>query len=428
MIAVVGIWLAAYLLGALPFGYLVAKSRGVNIFAQGSGNIGATNVARVLGKRFGILVFVLDFLKGAVPVLLARHLFPSLSGLTPWLTAGWLEVGAGLAAFLGHLYPVYLQFRGGKGVATGAGVVCILVPWAALGAVLVWTIFLLGSRFVAVASIASALALVLLQVSLPGGMDLGEPRTLFCLMASALVFVRHRGNVARLLEGTEPRMNHHPALLTLAKTIHVLALGAWFGSAIFFSLPVALSLFGSFDGLARAEARPAWFPLAEPFDKIKPELNGPVEQGSRAAGYAIGPLFVWYFIVQGVCGCLAFGAAWPWRDWEPNRRVHTWRAYLLLGAVATVVIGWPLEQYVAGLRGPRNESSEAYLRAGPDHLKEREREMKSARAAFGAWHGVSILLNYVTLGLVAAAMALAAQLPVASEPKKKENPGDLLEN
>src|SRR3954447_6458190 len=100
----------AYLIGAIPFGWLIARSRGIDIFHAGSGNIGATNVGRVLGRKFGLLVFVLDFLKGAVPVAVAKRFDAG---------ADWLPVAAGLAAFVGHMFPVYLHFRGGKGVATG---------------------------------------------------------------------------------------------------------------------------------------------------------------------------------------------------------------------------------------------------------------------------------------------------------------------
>src|SRR5436305_2997890 len=120
------VWLGAYLVGAIPFGYLVARWRGVEIFQAGSCNIGATNVGRILGKKFGILVFLLDFAKGALPVAVALAI---KSAAKPWdlIDRGWLEVGAGLAAFLGHLYPVYLRFRGGKGVVNGAGVVGVLL-------------------------------------------------------------------------------------------------------------------------------------------------------------------------------------------------------------------------------------------------------------------------------------------------------------
>src|SRR3954466_16097945 len=105
--------LISYLVGAVPFGYIVARLRGVDIFAAGSGNIGATNVGRVLGRRYGLLVFALDFLKGAVPTLAARL----YEGRT-----GDLAVVAGFAAIVGHMFPVFLRFRGGKGVATGFGV------------------------------------------------------------------------------------------------------------------------------------------------------------------------------------------------------------------------------------------------------------------------------------------------------------------
>src|SRR5215831_7238517 len=130
---------AAYLVGAVPFGYLVGRWRGVDIFQHGSGNIGATNVGRVLGRSFGLLVFALDFAKGAVPAFVAwtvgaRIPAEELGGLPRDI----FGVGAGLAAFLGHLYPPYLHFRGGKGVATGAGVVAVLLPTGALAALLAW--------------------------------------------------------------------------------------------------------------------------------------------------------------------------------------------------------------------------------------------------------------------------------------------------
>src|SRR3954452_6664306 len=112
----------AYFVGAIPFGYLVARARGVDILHEGSGNIGATNVSRVLGKRFGILVFALDFAKGALPTLAAQR---SAGLLDDPLWASGLPVAAGLAAFLGHCFPIYLRFHGGKGVATGAGVVFV---------------------------------------------------------------------------------------------------------------------------------------------------------------------------------------------------------------------------------------------------------------------------------------------------------------
>ena len=140
MLTAAVVLLASYLFGAVPFGYLIARAKGVDLFKAGSGNIGATNVGRVLGKKYGIAAFVLDFLKGTVPVgvsvPLANALDPSAGSALGHPDA--LRVLAGLLAFLGHLFPIYLKFRGGKGVATGAGVVAVLVPGPFAVAVAVW--------------------------------------------------------------------------------------------------------------------------------------------------------------------------------------------------------------------------------------------------------------------------------------------------
>lgn len=415
MTLAIGIWLAAYLIGAIPFGYLVARARGIDIFAHGSGNIGATNVARVLGKRLGVLVFLLDFAKGAGPVLAALALKKCLdSEEAPWLLAGALEVGAGLAAFLGHLFPIYLRFKGGKGVATGAGVVCVLFPLPALGAVTVWVVMLLATRYVSLASLAAALALVLLQLASAPRLEVDDPKTLFCVLAAALVVVRHRGNIARLWHGTETRIPENQPMNQFGRTLHVLALGLWFGTAVFFSLVVALSLFSTFESLGQKPAgeREPWFPLARDFEKKTELVDGPREQGSRAAGYAVGPLFSWYFLLQGVCGFIALATSWPW---QKLAKLHRWRVNLLLVALITVVIGWRLERHVvADLRGPRNEATETYLRTGQGL-----QEMKDARAAFLQWHSISLMLNFGTLVLVAAAMALAARLPTEENPSNQ---------
>src|SRR6516164_4001166 len=139
----------SYLLGGIPFGYLVGRWRGVDIFQHGSGNIGATNVGRVLGRRFGILVFMLDFAKGALPALAASWVtLPAEDSLQTALGKDGLGVIAGLAAFLGHLFPIYLRFRGGKGVATGAGVVAVLLPGPALAALATWVVAVMATRYV----------------------------------------------------------------------------------------------------------------------------------------------------------------------------------------------------------------------------------------------------------------------------------------
>ena len=151
--------LVSYLFGAIPFGYLVAHWRGVDIRRSGSGNIGATNVWRVLGARYGLLVFVLDFAKGAIPVLAAYWIAASdRSGNSGWGREG-LGVAAGLAAFLGHLFPVYLRLRGGKGVATGAGVVAVLLPIPALAALFAWIAVVSATRYVSLSSLTAAVVL-----------------------------------------------------------------------------------------------------------------------------------------------------------------------------------------------------------------------------------------------------------------------------
>jgi len=210
--AIVG--LIGYLLGALPFGYLVARAKGVDIFTVGSGNPGATNVRRVLGQGPGNLVFVLDFLKGACAAswaLLARTPTSVTYDLEEWgLTASgriagddWINLGlAGLmAAMLGHSYSCFTRFRGGKGVATGAGGICIIMPVSALAAALVWAAAFLGTRYVSLASIAAA-------VSLPVTAWLRDrPPVLVGLAALIALFVvvRHRDNLRRLANGTEHR-------------------------------------------------------------------------------------------------------------------------------------------------------------------------------------------------------------------------------
>jgi acyl-phosphate glycerol 3-phosphate acyltransferase len=194
---------ASYLVGAVPFGYLIARSRGVNIIERGSGNIGATNVGRVLGRWWGVLVFLLDFAKGAGPALVAGWLPPPAD-----LLPGTLPVSAGVAAFLGHLFPIYLGFRGGKGVATGAGVIAVLVPLITLAVVAAWAVVLAATRYMSLASLTAALLLFVLRLaSTPSPWDESHlVVTLFCALGAVLVFVRHHGNIRRLLAGTEHRL------------------------------------------------------------------------------------------------------------------------------------------------------------------------------------------------------------------------------
>lgn len=190
--------LLGYLLGSIPFGLLVGKVRGVDIRQHGSGNIGATNVVRVLGKKWGILVFVLDALKGLMAVVVAME----LAGGRGSASAGVVGIAAALACVLGHNFPVWLKFKGGKGVATTAGVLVGLLPWSALIAFLSWVVVFYSTRYVSVASMVAA---VVIPVSVWVLERQATPLFWFSVVVAVLGLVRHRSNFKRLLEGTEPR-------------------------------------------------------------------------------------------------------------------------------------------------------------------------------------------------------------------------------
>jgi acyl-phosphate glycerol 3-phosphate acyltransferase len=408
--------LTAYLIGAIPFGYLVARCRGVDILHQGSGNIGATNVGRLLGRKYGILVFLLDFAKGALPVAVAEAR-PLDTDWPPQI----LGVTAGIAAFLGHLFPVYLRFRGGKGVATSAGVVAVLVPLPTFAALLTWLAVVLATRYVSLASLTAALVLCAFRLAFTP--DPWGPQhllvTLFCFLAAVLVWVRHHANLRRLWNGSENQLKDGPAMLQLSKTLHVLALGLCFGTLVFFTLAGVL-LVDAFEQLAvkPASERPYWFPLPSELDKDPPSSKFPnplrKEQGLRAFGHAVNPLFPWYYGIQTGCVLLGLATAWPWCSRSPGGRVHRWRVGLLVAALFTLGVGWWLEYVVNDLREPRNRLTEVVVREKAP-TGEQIKQAEDARAAFGMWHGFSLLQNFATLLLVGAAMALAAQLPVAPE-------------
>ncbi len=414
------ILLIAYLIGGVPFGWLVAHGRGVDILRQGSGNIGATNVGRVLGRRFGVLVFVLDFSKGALPVLAASSLTPFAGNALP---ADSLPVAAGAAAFLGHLFPLYLHFRGGKGVATGVGVVAVLLPIThTLALFAAWLVVLAAFRYVSLASLTAAALLTVLRLTLtpaPFAWDHAVV-TGFCLFGTVLIGLRHAANVRRLLQGSENRLKDSPAMLLFSKTIHVLALGLWFGTLCFFTVS-GLTLFQTFDeiSLKDKDARPLWFPLPDVYAKEPPSDKFPdplrKEQGSRAAGAAVGPLFPWYYGIQTGCAVVTAITALGWWFWRGGSRVHRVRAVLLLLASVGVGAGWWLDYAVSDLRKPRDEKTDAVLLA-PAPTDAQIQGAVEARATFIRWHGYSLLDNFAVLVLVGVAMALAAQLPTAGSP------------
>jgi len=185
--------LAAYLIGAIPVGFLVARAAGgTDIRRSGSGNIGATNVLRTLGTGPALLTLVGDIVKGYLAVRAAR-----ISGPEAWVAAG----GA-VAAIVGNCWPVFLAFRGGKGVATGLGAFLALIPWAVAPAAVLWLAVTALSRFVSVASVVACLSLPV------GALLLGYPRhSVIAAAVAALVIVwRHRENIARVASGTERRL------------------------------------------------------------------------------------------------------------------------------------------------------------------------------------------------------------------------------
>jgi acyl phosphate:glycerol-3-phosphate acyltransferase len=190
--------LFSYFLGSIPFGLLFARLfGGSDVRQSGSGNIGATNVARVAGPLPGILTLAFDAAKGALAVLLAVHLTANSAAAMMF---------AGLAALLGHCFPVWLRFKGGKGVATGLGVFAALCPLAAMAAMLLFVLVFLYWRFASLASISAAAATPLLVYFLwaphhapPLVVSIGT------LFAAALIMYKHDANLQRLVEGTEPR-------------------------------------------------------------------------------------------------------------------------------------------------------------------------------------------------------------------------------
>lgn len=184
--------MAAYLIGAIPFGLLFARLlTGKDPREHGSGNIGATNALRTAGKKVGALTLLADILKGTIPVALAMA-----------LGGDQLLVGAvALAAFLGHIFPVYLGFRGGKGVATMFGVVVPWLPWVAAGAFAVWFVAFKLTRYVSLASILAGVSLPLLALAL----QVSWAAFAVCFVLAAIMILRHQSNIRRLLAGEEPK-------------------------------------------------------------------------------------------------------------------------------------------------------------------------------------------------------------------------------
>ena len=198
---------AAYLVGSIPFGYLTGKLAGVDIRTQGSRNIGATNVARVLGKKLGLLVLLLDCLKGLLPVWLLANLHTVLTG-SPAETEH-VRVACGVAAIVGHMFPCWLGFRGGKGVATSLGVVLVLSWQATLVTAGVFIVVFAVSKIVSLASMLAAVGFAVAHLCLQPDPFSSQnwSLTAFAIGVPVLILMRHGSNIARLLRREEDRFN-----------------------------------------------------------------------------------------------------------------------------------------------------------------------------------------------------------------------------
>ena len=199
-----GVTLTAYLLGSIPTGFLFGKVRGIDIRTVGSGNIGATNVFRFLGKPAGIAVLAIDALKGYLACTLLTKVAAQSFGYSDGTQVReQLAILGGIAALLGHNYTCWLGFKGGKGIATSAGVLAALLPWSFLIILGVWVVVLAASRYVSLASISAAIVLPFAtwQVG-QSGLMIGVAASM-----STLAIYKHRSNVQRLLKGTENRIS-----------------------------------------------------------------------------------------------------------------------------------------------------------------------------------------------------------------------------
>ena len=196
------ILIGAYLIGAIPFGYLIGKMRGVDVRTVGSKNIGATNVFRTVGKTWGLIAFACDFLKGLLPTLAAKAIAARLGGIA------WLPLATGLCCVIGHMLTPYMKFKGGKGVATAFGMLVALVPALVGVAFLVFTVFFASSHYISLGSCAAAAFLAIgvwfRWLGCEGAGNL--PQAILITLIALFVIWKHRANIGRLVKGEENRI------------------------------------------------------------------------------------------------------------------------------------------------------------------------------------------------------------------------------
>ncbi|HYD00393.1 MAG TPA: glycerol-3-phosphate 1-O-acyltransferase PlsY [Phycisphaerales bacterium] len=224
----VGLVVGAYLLGSIPFGLLIGLAKGVDVRQHGSKNIGTANVGRTLGRKWGVLTFFLDALKGFVPVLIAGFALKTVSRpeVPSYLAWAWLSVG--VVAVMGHMWSPFLKFKGGKGVATGFGAMLAIFPilsLPAMAAFVVWLICVKATRFIGLSSCVAAVSIPFLLIFVTPvcryfGLFVPEPGApvawplwpyaTAAILLAVMVVWRHRTNIARMLNGTEPRYGRKP--------------------------------------------------------------------------------------------------------------------------------------------------------------------------------------------------------------------------
>ncbi len=203
------LFLASYLLGGIPTGYIIGRLKGIDIRQHGSGNPGTANVYRTLGKGPGIITFTVDFLKGFAPAMIAMRYFYAEGAADFSRGHWWIPVTAGALAIAGHIWTVFLGFRGGKGVATAAGVFMALLPVPTAGAFVVFGLAVAITHHISVGSMSAAVALPLLCLFLADAHQ--RPFTLLALTVCALIFYTHIANIRRILKGAELSFKHKGA-------------------------------------------------------------------------------------------------------------------------------------------------------------------------------------------------------------------------
>lgn len=384
----------SYLVGAIPFGLIIGRLKGVDILKEGSGNIGATNVGRLLGRGYGLTVFFLDLLKGGVPAWVGMHflhepLGPEMSGIL-----------LGACSFMGHIFPVYLGFKGGKGVATGAGVMAVLIPIPFSFAIATWLAVVSSSRMVSLGSLLSTQVLVVLQ----GGIALcantsGAWLLLgFTILSAAFVWVKHLANIRRILQGTENKVQDSLMWHGMGNLIFMLALSVWLGSYFFFTFVLGPGVFQWFESAVLGDTRPYWLPVPEVFLQPSPEgMPNPLlkEQASRLAGLVVTPLFKIYYPLQIACAffvlLLLCGRLVAGGSGNASKSAISWFCVGLF----LVIANWLLLAPTENARLKRANSTDAYVLAGSENKPNLEKVIAD-RKEFGKIHGISLIINLGT--------------------------------